>query len=405
MDRGWVVALGLLACARAGGACAQELPPQAGRYMPLSPGMYFDAGFSRDDRDRSFDAGGHSRASATPQTAGGQTGFPEDAAIAAFTWHFPMFETQWPDFLSKRTYLARATLRYGDTRTEGPLAAFIADGADDARSEADDLKNNGSGVGDLTLEFGGFLAGSRNWRTRTRSPFALLLLAGVNLPTGVYERDGPVSTGGNTVWYQGKLGLHWQPWNGGFLDAGAAHRNYETTREAMFGGLAPYRQGDDALYDVGFTQRLTRDLYLGWTFAFQYGDANLYRNPQYAPNAPPHPDANTDTYPTPGDYRDRGTELKTRTLSLSYFVTQRWRAALHYIHPQEGHSGQFLLPFSTRSPTGCTPGAVGCTVGAGQTVLVDGMGGARAYSTPRVALTLTHNFGLGDTYSCAGCKR
>jgi hypothetical protein len=405
MQRMLAVAIVVLAGARAGAAHAQELPPQAGRYLPMYPGMYFDAGFSQDDRDRSFDAAGHSRASATPQTAGGQTGFPQDAAVAAFTWHFPMFESQWPAFLSNRTWLARATLRYSDTRTEGPLAAFIADSADDARSEADDLKNNGSGVGDLTLEFGGFLAGSRNWRTRTRAPFALLLLGGVNLPTGVYERDGPISSGSNTVWFQGKLGLHWQPWDRGTLEAGAARRNYQATHEAMFGGLAPYQQGDDTFYDAGYTQRLARDLYLGWTFAFQYGDANLYRDPQYASNAPPHPDANTDTYPTPGDYRDRGTELKTRTLSLSYFVTQRWLTALHYTHAQDGRSGQFLLPFSTRSPTGCTPGAVGCTVGAGQTVLVDGLGPARAYSTPRITLTVTHNFGLGDAYPCAGCKR
>ncbi len=401
MHRGWRVAWGLLACAH--GAHAQELPPQAGRYMPMYPGLYLETGFSKDDRDRSFDAGGHSRPSAAPQTAGGKTGFPEDAAIAAFTWHFPMFESQWPAVLSNRTYLARMTLRYADTRTEGPLAAFIADAADDARSEADDLKNSGAGVGDVTLEFGGFLAGSRNWRTRQRSPFALLLLAGVNLPTGVYERDGPVSVGSNTSWFQGKLGLHWQPWDGGYLDAGAAVRDYVDTHEAMFGGLAPFRQGSDVIYDVGYTQRLARDLYLGWTFGFRYGESNLYRNPQYAPNAPPHPDANTDTYPTPGDYRDRGTELKTRTLSLSYFITQRWLAGLHYAHPQAGNSGQFLLPFSTRSPTGCTPGAAGCTIGTGQTVLVDGLGPARAYSTQRITLTVTHNFGLGDAFSCSGC--
>ena len=119
----------------------------------------------------------------------------------------------------------------------------------------------------------------------------------------------------------------------------------------------------------------------------------------------PHPDANTDTYPTPGHYRDAGTEVKTRTVSLSYFVTQRWLAGLHYTHPQDGRSGQFLLPFSTRTPSGCMPGAANCTVGAGDTILVDGMGPARVYSTQRITLTITHNFGLGDTFTCSGCKR
>jgi Putative MetA-pathway of phenol degradation len=403
MHRGVFVAVALLACAQE--APAQELPPQFGRYMPLYPGLYVEAGLSQDDRDRSFDATGHSRASAAPQTPGGKTGFPEDSAIAAFTWHFPLFESQWPAFLSNRTYLARMTLRYADTRTEGPLAAFVADDADDARSEADDLRNSGSGVGDLTLEFGGFLAGSGDWRTRARAPFALLLLAGVNVPTGVYERAAPNSTGTNTWWFQGKLGLHWQPWDGGLVDAGAAYRDYLNTDESMFGGLAPFKQGDDVSYDVGYTQRLARDLYLGMTFGFRYGDPNVYRDPQYAPNAPPHPDASTDTYPTPGHYRDGGTEVKTRTLSLSYFVTQRWLAGLHYTHPQDGHSGQFLLPYSTKSPSGCTPGATGCTVGQGDTILVDGLGPARVYSTQRITLTITHNFGLGDTYTCTGCKR
>jgi Putative MetA-pathway of phenol degradation len=404
MSRG----LGILAIAAAlhgGAARAQELPPELGRYMPLYPGLYVDAGFAQDERDRSFDRNGHSQASATPQAPGGRTAMPEDRGFATFTWHFPAFESYAIPFISDRTYLARMTLRYADTRTEGALKDFIDDDSDDARSEADGLKNNGSGVGDLTLELGSFLAGSRDWRTRERSPFALLLVAGVNVPTGVYEREGPNSAGTNTWWFQGRLGLHWQPWDGGYVDAGAAYRDYLNTDEAMFGGLAPFKQGDDRFYDVGYSQRLWRDLYAGMTFGFRYGDANVYRDPQYAPNAPPHPDSNTDTYPTPGHYRDDGTEIKTRTSSLYWFITQRWLAALHYTHPQDGRSGQFLLPFSTRSPTGCTPGAVGCTVGTGQTVLVDGMGPARAFSTEYLTLTITHNFGLGDTFSCRGCER
>jgi hypothetical protein len=397
--------LAIAAVLHGGAACAQEdLPPQLGRYMPLYPGLYVDVGYWQDDRDRSFDGAGHERASATPQAAGGKTGFAQEAGIVAFTWHFPMFESYALPLISDRTYLARMTLRYADTRTEGALTTFIEDDADDARSEADDLRNNGSGVGDLTLEFGSFLAGSGNWRTRERRAFALLLAGGVNIPTGIYERDAPNSVGTNTWWFQGKLGLHWQPWDGGFVEAGWTHRDYLNTDESMFGGLAPFKQGDDRLYDVGYTQRVLRDLYAGLTFGFRYGDPNVYRDPQYAPNAPPHPDSSTDTYPAPGHYRDAGTELKTRTLSLYWFVTQRWMAGLHYAHAQDGRSGQFLLPYSTRSPSGCIPGAVGCTIGTGDTILVDGLGGARVFATDRVTLTITHNFGLGDTFSCTGCK-
>lgn len=385
-------------------AHAQELPPMFGRYMPLYPGLYLDAAYSQDDRDRSFDTNGTSRASATPQAPGGKTGFPETSGVVAFTWHFPMFESYGLGFFSDRTHVARMTLRYVDTHTEGALTGFIRDTSDDARSEADDLKNSGSGVGDLTLELGSFLAGSGGWRERERHPFALLIMGGVNIPTGVYERDGPNSAGSNTWYFQGKLGLHWEPWEGGFLDAGYAYRDYQNTEESEFGGLAPYKQGDDQFYDIGLTQRLMRDLYFGGTFAFRDGDPNVYRDPRYAPNAPPHPDMNTDTYPTPGHYRDNGTELDTRTVSLYYFITQRWMAAFHYTHPQDGQSGQFLLPFSTKTPKGCIPGSQGCTEGQGQTILVDGLGGARVFSTERITLTITHNFGLGDTFTCAGCK-
>lgn len=398
------VVAGVLLALGTGPALAQELPPQFGRYMPLYPGLYVDAALAEDDRDRSFDALGRARASATPQTPGGRTAFPERSSVVAFTWHFPMFESQGLAFFSDRTHLARVTLRYTDTRTEGALAGFIRNTDDDGRSEADDLKNNGKGVGDLTLEMGSFLLGSKGWRNGERHPFALLLLGGVNVPTGVYERDGPNSSGTNTWYFQGKLGMHWQPWDGGFLEAGAALRDYLNTDESMFGGLAPFKQGDDRFYDVGFTQRVVRDLYLGATFGFRYGDPNVYRDPRYAPNAPPHPDASTDTYPTPGHYRDIGTELKTRTTSAYYFITQRWRAGLHYTHVQDGRGGQFLLPYSTRTPSGCMPGAANCTVGAGETILVDGLGPARTYSTERITLTLTHNFGLGDTFSCTGCK-
>lgn len=401
--RGGIIG-GLLVVLASLPAQADELAPQLGRYLPMYPGLYLNAGYAQDERDWTFDASGHERSSATPQTPG-RTAFPEKSGYATFTWHFPMFESYGLSFFSDRTHTARMTLRYVDTRTEGALAAFVADDSDDARSEADDLKNDGHGVGDLTLEFGSFLAGSGGWRERTHHDFALLLLAGVNVPTGTYDRDAPINAGSNTWWFQGKLGLHWRPWNGAFLESALAHRDYTNNEEPAFGALAPHKQGDDLLFDFSLTQRLMRDVYLGVFLTHRQGQPNEYRNPQFAPNAPPHPDANTDTYPAPGVYVDQGTELQTHGLTLHYFVTQRWLAALSYTHPQDGRSGQFLLPFREKSPSGCIPGSVGCSNNPGQTVLVDGMGPARTYSTDRLTLTVTYNFGLGDAFTCTGCER
>jgi hypothetical protein len=391
-----------LACAS---APAQEPAPQFGRYMPLYPGLYFNGGLAQDERDSSFDQLGDSQDSAAPQTPG-RTGFPEQSAFGTFTWHFPMFESYELPFFSDRTHTARMTLRYVETRTDGALAAFVADSSDDARSEADDLKNDGHGVGDVTFELGSFLVGSGGWRERERHAFAVLLLASVNVPTGIYDRDAPISAGSNTWYFQGRLGVHWQPWTGGFLDAGAAHRDYLNNEEPAFGGLMPHKQGDDFMVDLSFAQRLWRDLYVTAFLTHRQGQPNEYRNPVYAPNAPPHPDANTDTYPTPGAYRDAGTELQARGFAVNYFITQRWLAALSWTHPQDGRSGQFKLPFSEKSPAGCLPGSTLCTVTPDtSTILVDGMGPARTYSTDRLMLTITHNFGLGDAFTCTGCER
>lgn len=397
----FLLSAALLACSP---AWAEEPPPQFGRYLPLYPGLYFNGGYGQDERDWTFDQSGHEQPSAAPQ-AGGRTAFPEKSAFGTFTWHFPMFESYGLPFFSDRTHTARMTLRYVDTRADGRLAEFVADGSDDARSEADDLHNDGHGVGDLTLEFGSFLLGSSGWRTREQHRFAVLLLAGVNVPTGAYDRDAPVSAGSNTWYFQGRLGLHWQPWDGAFLETGFAHRDYTNNEEPAFGALMPHKQGDDRLFDLSLAQRFTRDFYASAFLTRRQGQPNEYRNPQFAPNAPPHPDANTDSYPAPGVYRDGGTELQANGLALHYFVTQRWLAALHYTHPQDGRSGQFLLPFREKSPAGCIPGSTGCTSNAGETVLVDGMGPARTYSTDRLMLTVTYNFGQGDAFTCTGCER
>jgi hypothetical protein len=390
----------------AGGAAAQDLPPQFGRYMPLYPGLYLNAGYTQDDRDRSYDAFGRSRPSATPQTPG-RSAFPEKSAIASFTWHFPMFESGNVSFFSSRMHLARVTLRQVETRATGAIAAFAADDSDDGYSEADKLENNGSGIGDLSLEFGSFLYGapSKGWRERKGSPLTVLALFSGTLPYGAYNRDAPVNAGSNTPALGGTLGLHWQPWPGGFLDAGVGRREYFQNYDPQFGATAPTEQGDDTSWDIGFAQRIVPGLYVNVFFTDREGDANLYENPRFAPNQAGPPNATTSNDPKPGNYYDRGTKLNARGIALQYFITQRWLAGLHYTHPQYGKGGQFLLPYEEHSPAGCINGSPNCQVMAGETILVDGMGPARVYSTDRLTLTVSYNFGQGDTFTCTGCKQ
>ena len=382
----------------------QDLPPQFGRYMPLYPGLYLDAGLTQDDRDRSFDASGATHATAAPQTPG-RTSFPESTLVTSFTWHFPMFESYDLPFLSSRTHLARATLRYTETEARGALAAFAADASDDSFTEADKLENNGSGLGDVTVQFGSFLLGSpaKDWRTRERSPFALLALVGGTLPFGDYNRDAPINAGTNTASVQATLGLHWQPWPGAFIDAGIGRREYFENYDPQFGGLAPSNQGDDTSWDAGFAFKVWRGLYANVFFFDREGEPNRYEDPRFAPNSSDPPNATTSNDPTPGTYRDRGTKLNARGVALQYFVTQRWLLGLHYVHPQYGRSGQFLLPHTEHTPAGCIDGSTNCQSNPGEVILVDGMGPARVYSTNRVTVGITYNFGLGDAFSCSGC--
>lgn len=388
----------------AGVAQAQEVPGLA-RYMPLYPGMYFHGSYVQDDRDAVFDQQGVERDSASPST-GGQTAFPEKTVVGSFLWHFPMFESQDLPFVSSRTHLARVTFSYTDTQTEGALAVFAANSADDASTEADKLENDGSGNGDLLLEFGSYLYGSsaRQWRERQRAPLAIVAIAGANLPFGAYNRDAPINAGSNTAWLQGRVGAHWQPWAGAFVDAGAAYRVYYQNYDANFGRTAPTEQGDDKFADVSLAHRVFRDLYVGVSGTKRKGARNMYENPRFAPNPPP-PGPTTSMAPAPGTYFDDGTALETVGVSVHYFVTQRWLAALHYTQPQSGKSGEFDLPYNEHSPAGCKNGAVNCTTTPDSVVHVDGLGPARSYSSDRLMLTLTYNFGLGDAFTCTGCRQ
>jgi hypothetical protein len=402
MRRALPVAFALLA---GGVASAQDAVPQFGRYMPLYPGMYFNGGYLQDERDAVFDQNGDRRESAAP-SAGGQTAFPQKTLFGSFLWHFPLFESYGLTFVSSRTHLARVSFSYTETQTDGALAAFAADATDDNSTEADRLENDGSGNGDLTLEYGSYLLGSPapQWRERTRAPFAVVALAGLNLPFGAYNRDAPISAGSNTAWLQGRLGLHWQPLPGTLVDVGAAYREYFQNQDAAFGRQMPTEQGNDRFADLSVAQHVFSGFYLAAFATQRKGNANMYENPRFAPN-PPAPAPTTSMAPAPGTYHDAGTALETVGASVSWFVTQRWLAALHYVHPRSGRSGEFDLPYEEHAPAGCKTGASGCTTTPADVVHVDGLGPARTYASDRLLLTATYNFGLGDAFPCTGCRR
>ncbi|ROH87831.1 transporter [Stagnimonas aquatica] len=389
-------------------AQAAEPAPQFGRYLPLYPGLYLDASYALDPADSSYDRNGDRQGSAAPQ-AGGHTAFPERRLRASLTWHLPLFEGRDLPFFSSRTHLLRVSLNQASVRTDGRLAEFAADASDDASTDADDLRNNGSGVGDLGFEFGSFLLGSPSsgWRSGERPPYALLATVGVRLPFGRYDRDAPVNAGSNTAAAQLQLGGHWQPWSGGLVDAGFTWRHYFDNEEPAFGALDPARQGSDRLIDLSLAQRLVSGWYASVYGLDRQGGHNRYLNPRYSPN-PPSPGGipgSVDTFPTPGNYQDEGSALRETGLGLHWFASQRVLIGLQYSHPLSGKSGQFLLPYTNRAPAGCTPGGLGCNVSAGDTVLVDGLGAARVFASDRWTLSLRYQFGQGDPYACAGCKR
>lgn len=380
---------------------AGETAPALGRYMPMYPALYFSGGYAQDDQDRSYDQQGVDRDSAVP-TVPGQTAFPEQRLESSFTWYFPLFESFGLPWLSSTLHTARVTLRHVRLDTEGSLRTY----ADAAQPLFSPLKPAGSGLGDTTLEFGSFLWGAQGWREGRKGETAALFMVSINLPSGIYEHEAPVNAGSNHWSYQAKLGFHARPWSGGFVDAAYAYRAHGSNYEPQFGGLAPFEQGDDRLWDISIGQRLWRGLYLNAFYTDRKGEANEYQNPQYAPNPPPPPSTTppSDNYPTPGRYFDHGTTLSVAGLSLQYFVSQRVLASLHWSQPQEGRSGQFMLPYTNRQPAGCIVGASNCTTSPGASVLVDGLGPARSYASPSLMLSLAFNFGQGDAFTCVGCE-
>src|SRR5204863_463709 len=84
---------------------------------------------------------------------------------------------------------------------------------------------------------------------------------GLNMPTGAYERNAPVSLGTNAWAFSGKLGVHANLWSGGFVEAEGGLRHYARNEEPEFGGLAPHKQGADRFWDASVTQKVWRELF------------------------------------------------------------------------------------------------------------------------------------------------
>lgn len=408
MKRSLICMLGILASSPA--LAAVDQIPRMGHNMPLYVGKYASFSWLQDDRDASYDASGSERNSVAPQLAE-PTSMPMDRYQADYLWHFPMFETYGLPYFSDRTHFARVQLNYIDTQTQGGLVSFAnsENGDDGDFDEADDLRNDGSGVGDVFAEYGAYLYGSSapEWRHRERTPLAVLWAFGGNLPFGVVDRDAPNNAGNNTAWLQARLGLHAQPWKGGFLEANVGHREYFKQQDSIYGGTTPRQQGDDRFWNASFVQRVFSGVYLTAFAMGREGDPNQYRNVRYVPNPPPPPDnPNADKIPEPGNEQyDNGTERSSVGFGLDWFITQRIRLGLHYDKPTSGRSGEFDLQYIERTPAGCTTTGTGCTTSDAEVVRVDGTGPARVYASDRLMFSLNIHFGLGDNYNCPGCSQ
>lgn len=390
----------------AGVAAAGDAPPLFGRYLPLYPAFYTHIAAQNDPRDRAFNERDDERETATPSLAG-QTKFPQQRVDASAVWTLPLFEAANVPFFRDRLHTIRIHWGYSQNKTQGALATFARDSSDDATTQADGLNTDSSGVSDLTMEFGSWLLGSSNWRERQEQRYALLLLTGVRLPVGSYDRDAPINPGDNTTAFHGKLGFYARPWSSGHLDAGVGYRAYLKNQDPAFGGLYPTNQGNDVFWDVSLAQRVWPGWYVTAFADGREGEPNSYADVRFTPNPPPAPNTvpPSDRYPRPGVYQDEGTSLTRAGFGLQGFIGQRWLVGLHYAMPLSGKSGEIDVPYNNRQPAGCTVGATGCNVTAGTTVHTDGLGPARVYASPSFALTLTFNFGQGDTYTCVGCEK
>ena len=372
---------------------AASAPPDLdmGRYLTKYPALYSTLTLSSQDGDEIFDAQGGKQATAAP-TYGAGNAFGERRAQMQLEWHFPWFETEQLPFISSRLWTARARLGYAQLDTRGPIAAVPG-------GSGGQVETNNGGLTDIELEFGPVLVGSRDWRTRTDTPLSVILLGQALIPAGQRNSDAPHNVGlANAFGYGARLGAHWRPLRGFLIDAGAGWRGYTANEEPAFGAQEPAKRGDEFHYDLSLNLRLFNGLYAGASWWSLEGDANTYEKVRFASN-PPTAGLGMETMPDPAPLQDGGTAMRTLGVSLRWFVTPRFSAALHVLQPRSGRSGEFELPY-TQQATGCAA-TLSCNPQGNGSARVDGLGAARRDASRSLMLSLAWNYGQGDFWAAA----
>lgn len=361
---------------------------EMGRYLVKYPGLYSTLSFSTQDGDEIFDAQGRKQASATPAYGAGNA-FGERRALLQQEWYFPWFEVEQLPFISSRLWTARARLGYARLDTGGAIASVPG-------GSGGQVENNGGGLTDIELEFGPVLVGSRDWRTRADTPLSAILLAQVSIPTGQRNADAPHNVGlANAFGYGARLGAHWRPLRGFFIDAGAGWRTWSGNEEPAFGAQEPAKRGDDTALDLSLHVRLFGSVYAGASWWRHESDAHTYERVRFASN-PPTPGIGMETMPNAAAIQDGGTLQQGLGVSLRWFATQRLSFALQLLQPRSGRSGEFDLPY-TQQTIGCTA-TLSCNPQPNGSARVDGLGSARIYAGPVWRLALSWNYGQGDAW-------
>lgn len=349
------------------------------------PGLYLNLSAAHTTGDKSFDATGEKRDSALP-TVSDDSALPRTAFNAQFTWFLALLQDEQTPFFSTRLHRLRATLGYVRTSTKGQLNNFINN---------NQLQNNSSGVDNVRLEFGSYLFGTQNWQNGQFAGASGLLNLGVDLPSGAYHSNAPTNAGNNTFSTFAEFKLHWQPAARLYFDTGLRYTSAGSTQEPAFGGLTPANAGDTWQADLAIALRLTESFSLSAFADYANGNANQYRNPRFAPNAPEAP-AGRYAVTVPGVYTDQGTERTRVGLSLHGMLSDNVQLSLTAAQPVTGKSGQFLLPYQFFLDNCNLTDTCELTATPGPSVLVDGYGAARVFASPHFQFTVTWHIPPGQ---------
>ena len=382
----WTSLSGLLAIAAV--ASADPSIPALAPYAALHPGLTVTGAVSYEPGTGAFDRDGHRHSDAFPAIGGGNE-TPAVRGDLNFAWTFPLFQDEGVPFLSTRLHTFRLTLR-GDPLLDatGPVADFASA---NGHVPAED------GIGDLTFEIGSFLWGSESWEARGGTPpRTILALMAIDLPVGIYDTDAAVNSGSNTFAFRPTLGAHTQILPTVFADTGLAYEWRKTNEDPAFGGLDPSEPGNRLFADAALSWRAWPSLYVSGLLRYRNGRPNGYVDPMFAPNAPTPP-AGFENRPALSHYEDDGSWLLSVGPRADWFVGQNVRLGASALFPLAGEGGQFVLPFENRLQ-GCEQLAGGCTPSDGGSVLVDGLGQARALASPTIRLDLTWAFGQGGSW-------